>query len=264
MQSRPSSPETQYHWVKGNSLNWGKGNKDMKVRAVVFDLDGTILDIAERDAFSRYQALCQLGYNVSLEEVRKKYRYGIGKMGIVRKWGITLTKKETKKYLRARFTSFMERENALRLTKIHQGAYSTLSSLSEEYELILSTSRNKLSLTEEELEWFNIKDIFNLIVTREVAAKYSGVKDIPLIPFQEQRTKLYECVIGLTEVNPKNMVCIGDSSGELEPASRLKMTTVGVLTGMGSREDLEETSEFTIQGVNQVNKILNGLDSIHS
>lgn len=52
----------------------------MQVKAVVFDLDGTILDISERDAFSRYQALRQLGYDITLKEVREHYRYGIGRM----------------------------------------------------------------------------------------------------------------------------------------------------------------------------------------
>jgi len=228
----------------------------MQVKAVVFDLDGTILDVAKRDAFSRYQALRQLGYNITLKEVKEHYRYGIGRMGIVEELGITLTKSEIMDYFNARFASFMKRENALKFTKIHKGAFSTLSSLSERYNLILTTSRDKLSSTEEELSWFNIRDIFTLVVTREFAAEYQGFKDIPLFPFQEQRTKLYECVVDQIKVQPRHILCIGDTPGELMPANRLQMTTVGVLTGMGCKEDLEKCSQFTIQNLNQVKEIL--------
>jgi len=232
-------------------------DKKMQVKAILLDLDGTILDITERDAFSRYQALNQLGYDVSLDEVRKRYHYGIGRMGIVKELRIKFTEKETKEYIETSFAHFTKKENALNLTKIHNKAYDLLSTLSKKYKLVLVTSRDTLSSTEEELEWFNIRKFFTLIVTREVAARYHGVKDIPLLPFQEQRKKLYECVIGLTKVDPKHMLCIGDSVGELEPAKKLGIKTIGVLTGFSSKEDMESTSISTIQYLTQIVKFLN-------
>ena len=51
--------------------------------------------------------------------------------------------------------------------------------------------------------------------------------------------KLYECAIGLTRMDPKDMLCIGDSVGELEPAKKLGIETIGVLTGFSSKEDME-------------------------
>ena len=80
------------------------------MKAILFDLDGTIFDIAERDAFARYEALRHLGYDVSLDEVRRHYRCGIGRMGLVRELGITLTEKGIEDYLKARFASFTKRE----------------------------------------------------------------------------------------------------------------------------------------------------------
>jgi len=231
--------------------------KKMKVKAILFDLDGTIFDVTERDTFARHEALRHLGYNVSLDEIRRHYRYGIGRMGIVEELEITLTEEEAKAYLEARFASFTKRENALNLTRIHRGVYDVLSSLSKKCKLILVTSRGPLSSTEEELEWFKIRRFLSLIVTREVAARYHGVEDIPLFPFQEQRTKLYECVIGLTKIDPKDMLCVGDSLGELEPAKKLQMKTVGVLTGFSSKEDMESASILTIQDLAQLAKILN-------
>jgi phosphoglycolate phosphatase-like HAD superfamily hydrolase len=231
-------------------------DEKVQVKAILFDLDGTIFDITERDAFARYQALKELGYDVSLEDVRKRYRFGIGRMGIVKELGIKLTEKEEKKYIETSFSHFVKRENALSLTKIHIDAYNVLSILSKKYKLILVTSRDDLSSTEEELRWFNIRNFFTLIVTREVAAKYHGVKDIPLLPFQEQRTKLYECTIALSKIDSSEMLCVGDSVGEIEPAKKLGIKTIGVLTGFSSKEDMENVSIATIPNLTQLIKIL--------
>ena len=68
-----------------------------------------------------------------------------------------------------------------------------LSSLYRKYKLVLVASRPTLSSIEEELEYFKIRRFFDLIVTREVAARYHEVEDIPFFPFREQRAKLYVC-----------------------------------------------------------------------
>ena len=94
----------------------------MRVKAILFDLDGTIFDITERDAFARYKALNELGYNVPLDDVRKRYRHGTGSMGVVKELGIKLTEKETKEYIETSFAHFTKKENALNLTKIHTEA----------------------------------------------------------------------------------------------------------------------------------------------
>ena len=150
----------------------------------------------------------------------------------------------------------MNRENALKLTKIHDCAQEVLSTLHQNYNLVLVTSRDALSSTEEELEWFQIRKFFTLIVTREVASKYHGVRRIPLLPFQEQRKKLYECAIGLLKLNPRNMLSLGDSTGELEPARALGIKTIGILTGFDSKEDMDKTAIPTIPDLTHLLKIL--------
>lgn len=226
------------------------------VKAVLFDLDGTIFDITERDAFARFQALNDLGYNVSLDDVRKRYRYGIGSMGILKELGIRLSEKQEKDYIEKSFAHFTNRENALKLTKIHNGAFDVLSTLSKKYKLGLVTSRDNLSSTEEELNWFKIRQFFTLVVTREVAARHYGLSQIPLLPFEKQRTKLYRCAIALLGINPNEMLCVGDAVGEIDPARKLGIKVIGVLTGFSSKEDMQKASIQTIDHINQLVKIL--------
>jgi len=227
----------------------------MKLKAILFDLDGTILDFLERDAFARCKALNELGYNVSLKEVRSHYRYGMGLIDITKKLGIVMTKREMKNYTELSFAHFADRE-ASNLTKIHSGAYDVLYTLSEKCNLIVVTSRDSLISTEDELERFDVRKFFAFVITREVAAKYHRVKEIPLLPFQEQRKKLYMCALGLTRTEPEEMLCIGDSVTELEPARDLGIETIGVLTGFSSKEDFERASIPTIQDLKQLVKIL--------
>jgi len=227
----------------------------MKFKVVLFDLDGTIFDFLDRDAFARCRALNELGYNISLKEVREHYRYGMGHMNIAEELGIVMTEKKTKKFIELSFAHFMKRE-ASNLTKIHNGAYDALSALFNKYKLVIVTSRDVLSSAEEELERFDIRRFFTLIVTREVAAKYHGVAEIPLLPFQEQRRKLYECALGLTRVKPEDTLCVGDSVSELKPARDLGIETIGVLTGFGSKEDFDRASIPAIQDLMQLVKVL--------
>ncbi len=230
--------------------------KKSQVKAILFDLDGTILDIAERDAFARYQALNDLGYHFTVDDVRKHYRLGKGTMDLVKELGIKLSEKEERRYVEASFAHFTERRNVLNLTKIDASTYDALSVLSKKYVLVLVTSRNNRSSTEDELEWFNIKAFFELIVTREVAAKHHSMKDLPLLPFEEQRTKLYQTAIDLTGIDPEEMVCVGDAVGEIEPGKRFGMRAIGVLTGFSSREDMEKASIPTAKDLTEVVRIL--------
>ena len=52
------------------------------------------------------------------------------------------------------------------------------------------------------------------------------------------------------------MLCVGDSVGELEPAKKLQIKTIGVLTGISSKEDMESALIFTIQDITQLVEIL--------
>lgn len=228
----------------------------VRLRTVLLDLDGTIFDIRERDAFARCRALNDLGYGVLLDDVKKYYRYGMGSMGLVSELGLKLTEKEAREYVLASFAHFTNRENALRLTRIHVGAFDALSALAERYMLVLVTSRDTLSSVEEELGWFNIRGFFALVVTREVAAKYYGLREIPLLPFEEQRTKLYECVLGLTKMEPEEMLCVGDAVSEIEPARKLGINVIGVLTGFSSREDMEGAGISVVNDLGELVMIL--------
>jgi beta-phosphoglucomutase-like phosphatase (HAD superfamily) len=111
----------------------GRETGNERPKAIIFDLDGTILDISERDTFACYESLKTLGYNVPLDEVKRHYRYGMGLTGILRELEINLTEKETEDFLNTRFISFTNIKNAGDFTRIHRGARDVLALLSQKY-----------------------------------------------------------------------------------------------------------------------------------
>ena len=228
----------------------------LKPKTIILDLDGSLLDISERSVYAQYEALRHLGYDVSLTNVKQHYRVGIGLLGIIKALDITLTETELADYIRACFRSFDDRTNAKKFTKLLPGVADVLTRLTQRYHLILVTSRNALSLVEKELELFKLKRFFSLIVTREVAAKFYEVEEIPILPFQEQRTQLYRCVLALTQINPREILCVGDSIDELEPAKRLHMVTIGVLTGISTKGELEKTADYVVHDLREIPPIL--------
>jgi phosphoglycolate phosphatase-like HAD superfamily hydrolase len=58
------------------------------------------------------------------------------------------------------------------------------------------------------------------------------------------------------KMDPKNMLCVGDSVSELLPAKKLGIKTIGVLTGFSNKEDMEKAFIPTIQDISQLFKIL--------
>jgi len=94
-------------------------------------------------------------------------------------------------------------------------------------------------------------------VTREVAAKHYRVKEIPLLPFEQQRTKLYKSAIALTKTNPKEMLCIGDAVSKIKPARKLGIKIIGVLTGFSSKKDMQNASIPTIKNLTELVETLN-------
>lgn len=228
----------------------------LKPNTIILDLDGPLLDISERSVYAQYEALRHLGYDVSLTDIKQHHRVASSLLGIIKALDITMTETELEDYIRACFTSFNERTNFKKLTKLLPRVAEVLNGFTQRYQLILVTSRNSLSLVEEELEWFKLKHLFSLIVTREVAAKFYEVEEIPILPFQEQRTQLYDCVLELTQLNPREILCVGDSVDELEPAKRLHMITIGVLTGLSTKEELEKTADYVVHDLREIPPIL--------
>ncbi|MCS7368670.1 MAG: HAD family hydrolase [archaeon GBS-70-058] len=201
----------------------------MNFRGVLFDLDGTLIRYSvdrvnlTRDILKSlrkfniyFQIYSEADYPISM--VRKTIRVLEGMK--VPKWFIDNVSSTL-----FRIIEFYEVEASNR-TSLIEGAYEALSfvkSIGFKCGLITLNSRRS---TEIVLDKFNLKNFFDAIVTR------NDVKNFK--PHVEHLVK----AISLMELNPTEVIVVGDSIIDIIPALALNAFPVAVKTGVRSEDEL--------------------------
>jgi len=219
------------------------------VKALFFDFDGTLIDINHREIEAICDTVNRFGQKFSISRVKQLMSQTPSYMDVYKKLGFKLTD-ETLRYWTLAFV------NRYRLSVVRKGVQSTLQALSKNYALACVTSRETLKEVIKELKFLRINELFNHVVTRDVAAKHFGLISIPFFPFNEQRKKLYECALEIAKCSPKSVVVIGDMGRELKPAKDLGITTIGLVTYEARKSELREASDFLISSITQVQDVL--------
>jgi len=138
------------------------------------------------------------------------------------------------------------------IDRSRKGTRDTLKRLSTAYRLLCVTSRETCEEVQFELRFLGLDEMFNGIVTRQVAANHLGLKSLPFRPFRQQRTKLYECALDMVGFRPSEVLVVGDMVSELEPAKEMGIKTVGILSNKEREEDLGEASDYLISDMTEL------------
>jgi phosphoglycolate phosphatase-like HAD superfamily hydrolase len=122
--------------------------------------------------------------------------------------------------------------------------------------LRLITSRAWIEETRQEVKAFGLDQIFNEhVYTRGDLAVAEGVDQVPLYPFLDHRRRLIRLAISDIDT-PDEVWVMGDSPSEMEAAHGLGFTTVGVLTGFSSADDLAPFSTYILDSVADITTLL--------
>jgi FMN phosphatase YigB (HAD superfamily) len=191
------------------------------VKALFFDLDGTLTDIDRRKIEVIYNTVTHFGLKTSKAKVKELCLRAPSYMEVFRELGFELSG-DAVEYWTAAFV------NGYRLAVVRAGVEPTLKALSKKYRLACVTSRETCREVVRELSYLRLDRLFSHIITRDVVARHLGVSSLPFFPFHEQRRKLYECALAITQCSPDCVAAIGDMGRELKPAKELGMTTVGL------------------------------------
>jgi phosphoglycolate phosphatase-like HAD superfamily hydrolase len=106
------------------------------------------------------------------------------------------------------------------------------------------------------VQTFGLDKVFNHhVYTRGDLARAEGVNEIPLYPFLEHRQRLIKLAIADLE-DQTDVWVLGDSPNELHAAKSLGSTTVGVLTGFFTEEELAPNSTYVIKSVADIPTLL--------
>jgi phosphoglycolate phosphatase-like HAD superfamily hydrolase len=222
------------------------------MKVLFIDLDGTLTDILEREVEAIYDTAHHFGALVSKAEIRRLCLESPSYSNVFRDLRLELTD-ELVDYWSAAFVK------RYRLSILREGTESTLDALSQEYTLFCVTSRESSAEVISELDFLGLASLFRQVVTRETAAAHFGLLSLPLLPFPEQRKKLYECALALANCNSEDAVVVGDMDSELKPAKELGVLTVGLVTEKVKERGLREVADYLIPNMEHLQNILHEL-----
>jgi len=225
------------------------------MKALFFDLDGTLIEINRREVEVIHETLNHFGLKVSKTRVKRLCSQESSYMDVYRKLELELND-DALQY----WTSVFVKN--YRLSMVRKGVKSTLKALAERHAILCVTSRETAEEVLRELKFQGIDSLFDHIVTRDTAARHLKQASIPFFPFHEQRRKLYECALALVGCSSNDAVAIGDMGRELRPAKDLGIITVGLITYKGRKKELEEASDFLISRMTRLRSVLSQLCDI--
>jgi len=219
------------------------------MKALFFDLDGTLIDINQREIEVIHDTANHFGLQVSKATVKQLCVQLPSYTDVFEEVGLNLTEKVIEYWTAA----FVKRYH---FSTLREGVKSALEALSKDNSMMCVTSRETPAEVSKELKFFGIDELFRHIVTRTVTAEHFGLTSLPLFPYHEQRRKLYQCALAVARSNPGDTVAIGDMGRELRPARELGIPTVGLITYEARKNELQKSADFMISDMTHLPNIL--------
>lgn len=198
------------------------------MKAVIFDLDGTLTDSLDSIAYCTNRSIAKFGFG-PFERERYRYFVGDGAAELVKRALIASGDSKLQYYEQAKAEYDKNfAVDCMRNVVPYEGIVDTLSRLKERGIQLAVNSNKPHSRTVEVIETVFGKDMFDMIQgqTPELKRKPSpdGIFHIA------KKLKL----------NLEDIIYVGDTSTDMETGKSAQVFTVGVLWGFRDRQELEE------------------------
>lgn len=199
--------------------------KQGNIRAIIFDLDGTLLNMHDRYAAAYIKAFEEMqvsGMRVDLKEIIQMRRAGMSGLEIIRRIAPDIDEEVLIKVDESRLRT-VEETGLLDTDYPISGLERLLEELKKEnIKLAILTQRRERSDVERQLEKFSLLHYFDRIVVAE--EKHEGLMEI----------------LGEFGVKPGDTILVGDTEDDIKAGHRAGVATVGVLSGLSGRGVLEK------------------------
>jgi HAD superfamily hydrolase (TIGR01509 family) len=214
--------------------------KRLKVKAILIDLDGTIVDITEPciEAAKEAASILRL-HNVDTKiglEIAKKLQSNLSLDEVFAKFGIdkSMGKRFLKAFLNAWYTIAPMKTQPL--PNIH----TTLQKLSKHFQLALITRRNMpKEPIMRELERLGLTQFFKFIVTSKDVEEPKPSPQAFVKAADQLGVPIHDCAV------------VGDAIVDIQAGKSAGAKTIAVLSGLFSREELEKQKpDLIIRDIN--------------
>lgn len=203
-------------------------------RAVIFDIDGTLIDSVDAHAQSWVDAFAHFGKNVAFADVRKQ----IGK-GSDQLLPVFLSEDEI-----SRFGKPLDEWRAAHLKREYMPDFKPFPRVRELIETLIHSGRNVAlasSAKEDELKTYKeIAGIADLIPESKQTSSDDAEKSKP-------HPDIFEAAMRKLDGIPvEQVVVVGDTPYDAEAAGKLGLKTIGVLSGGFPEAELQRAGCFIV------------------
>jgi len=231
------------------------------LKGAIFDWDGTLVDIDEREFYCINQTL--RAHNISPinhdffihNYYRRPFEVGTGPRMVLE---ASVGGKE------ADLDGFYETYRKLFAgtidkARLQDGATQLLTLLKEkDYRVGIATMRYTRSVVDRELEAFGVDSLANVLLTREDLGFKRALGSLE--ETVEQRVRLVSTALEKIGLGPEESFLVGDSWWDIRAGKRVGMKTVLILTGFSFHNDFSaEGPDITVKSLRELEtKVRNG------
>lgn len=207
-----------------------------------FDLDGTLTDSAEGIINSVIFAVKTYGIEESDREALKAFVGPPLKESLMNRYGFDSARAdEAVSRFRVRFSSVGIFENAL-----YDGIPEVLSKLRERGDRVILATSKPETFARRILDHFDLTQYFDFICGADLAANNRMEKE-----------EVLRYALEISGADPKDSYMIGDRKYDMAGGRKFGFSTVGVLYGYGSREELERAgADLICESVEELREVL--------
>ena len=226
----------------------------LKIRALLIDLDGTLVDATEALVEAAKRALTIIDFqHISPQigvKIARQLQSNLPSDNLLRKSGIVGVKRQ--KFVTAYLNAF--HNLTLKKTKPIPNVHTTLHTLSKHLPLALVTRRNisQKQLTKE-LKRLQFLPYLKAIVTSQDVNKPQPSPEILLKAAQKLRVPIEKCAV------------VSDSIVDVQAGKAAGIKTIAVLSGLFNRKELEKWKpDFIVKNINCLPDLLRGFSEKYS
>lgn len=213
-------------------------------KAIIFDLDGTLLDTLEDIAISANYALTTLGFKA---EPRDKYRYYVGE-GVVKLFENIFASTPQENVIIQKAVRLFEEHYTKQFnqnTKLYEGVSKMLS--------FLQKRGYKMAILSNKPDSFVKRCAFKYLKKWHWEVVYGAREKIPRKPHPQGALDIAEAL----QVSPQECFYLGDTSIDMITANRAGMISIGALWGFRDEAELlENGAKFIAKEPSEVIRLL--------